>query len=349
MPLDSSPPRNRARFGARFWVFVAGLAGLGGLAWAGCYNPSLGEKLVCNKMYEPGSGDCPDGFHCGLDNLCHRGAGGAIGGTGGIAGAGGVAGNAGGTGGHVGGSSGSTAGSSGSGGSGGSPVDAGVDAPQSCINTPISMCTADLSGGKLCDPVCQVGCGCRQKCSTNTAGTLTCNEPLSMRPKALGEGCNPASVGTAAQTDDCMPGLVCVQDACSNHCFRFCKSDADCPLSTCSRVIGGGVKVCEVQRTTCNPVKNNGMPSGCPAAAQACFIIPDGSDATLCDCPGDSPANAQCTLSRDCFPGLVCVDIGGTGSGICRPACGLATGATDCPGTTCTKIKGSTKFGYCSN
>ena len=146
-----------------------------------------------------------------------------------------------------------------------------------------------------------------------------------------------------------MPGLVCLQDACSNHCFRFCKTDADCPSSTCTRNAGGGIKVCDVQSVTCNPVKNNGMPSGCPADAQACFVVPNGTDTTLCDCPGAGPANSQCTFSRDCFPGLVCVDVGGTGSAICRPACSLAAGATDCPGTTCTAIKGSKKFGFCSN
>ncbi|HVU52814.1 MAG TPA: hypothetical protein VHL80_19165 [Polyangia bacterium] len=334
MPLVSS-----SRAHARAGVFASALAAV--LA-ARCYNPVISEKLQCNKTYQAGAGDCPDGYHCGDDGHCHKGPTGAGGGAGGRAGSGGAAG--GGAGGHTDGGAGMTAGAS---GSGGSPVDSGTDMPVAC-NTPLSGCTADTTG-ETCDPVCQAGCACHEKCSVNTAGTLTCNEPLALRAKGLGEGCNYASLGTAAQTDDCMPGLVCLQDACASRCYRFCKTDADCPLSTCSRNAGGGVKVCDVQSTTCNPVKNNGMPTGCPAEAQGCFLLPNGTDTTLCDCPGASPPNTLCGNSRDCFPGLVCVDVGGTGSAICRPACGLATSAMDCPGSTCTAIKGSKKYGYCSN
>jgi hypothetical protein len=175
---------------------------------------------------------------------------------------------------------------------------------------------------------------------------LTCNVPLALRAKALGEGCNPSSVGLAAQTDDCMPGLVCLQDACGPRCYHFCKSDADCPLSTCTRDTGG-VKVCDVQQSACNPVR--GMATGCPADAQACFVLPNGLDQTLCDCPGAGPLNSVCTFSRDCFPGLVCVDTGGTGTATCRPTCSLAPTASDCGAGTCNPIKGSKKYGYCSN
>jgi hypothetical protein len=339
MPLVSFNSRARA---------LALVATLSGVLVAGCYNPVISEKLQCNKGYAAGMGDCPDGYHCGLDNLCHKAAnasGTAGNGSGGHGGNTGAAGAAVGMGGH-GGVAGMTTGTA---GSGGSPPDAGTDEPVMCINTPVSGCTPDTAG-KKCDPVCQVGCACREKCSANTAGTLTCNVPLSgLRPKGLGEGCNPASLGSAAQTDDCMPGLVCLQDSCSARCYHFCKTDADCPNSTCTRTAGGSVKVCDVQFVTCNPVKNNGMPSGCAADAQACFVVPNGTDNTLCDCPGAGMANSNCTFSRDCFPGLVCVDVGGTGTPTCRPACGLATGATDCPGTTCTAIKGSKKYGFCSN
>jgi hypothetical protein len=228
--------------------------------------------------------------------------------------------------------------------------DGSVDKAPVCINTPVSGCTPDTTNRK-CDPVCQVGCGCTEKCSSNTAGTLTCNAPLpALRPKMLGEGCNPSSPGSAAQTDDCAPGLVCLQDACSQRCYHFCKTDADCPLSTCTRDAGGGVKVCDVQAATCNPIKNNGMPSGCPGDAQRCFLVSNSPvlDRTVCDCPGAGPPNSQCTFSRDCFPGLVCVDVGGTGNAICRPVCSLAAGANDCVATTCTPYKQSKKFGFCN-
>jgi hypothetical protein len=320
------------------------VAALAGLVVAGCYAPKIGDKLKCNGMYEQGMGDCPDGYHCESDGYCHPGA--YVPGSAGAGGHAGAAVGGGGAGGHTSGGAGATAGGS---GSGGSPVDAGPDVPPVCINTPIPSCTADTAG-KKCDPVCQVGCGCTQKCSVNSAAALTCNPPLaSLRPKGLGEGCNPASVGMDAQTDDCQPGLVCMMDACGSRCYRFCRSDADCPLSTCSRNAGGGFKVCDVQSMTCNPVRNNGMPTNCPGAAQGCFIVPNGTDTTLCDCPGAGKTGTQCSFSRDCFPGLVCVDVGGTGTGTCKPACSLAPGATDCGAGTCTAIKNSVKFGYCPN
>lgn len=218
------------------------------------------------------------------------------------------------------------------------------DAALQCA-MPVPGCVVD--GSKRCDPVCQSGCGCQAKCSSNTTGALTCNAPLPLRPKMLGEGCSIASLGSASQTDDCAPGLVCLQDACGERCYAFCRSDADCPGSTCTRDAGGGVKVCDVQATACNPIKND-MPTGCPTAAQACFLL-SSTDRTACDCPGAGPANSMCSVSRDCFPGLACVDPDGMGNAICRPVCSLAAGANDCAaGMTCTPIGGSQKYGYCN-
>jgi hypothetical protein len=207
-------------------------------------------------------------------------------------------------------------------------------------------CTS--AAGK-CDPVCQSGCGCHEKCSANTAGTLTCNVPLDSRPRAIGEVCDIASSGLAAQTDNCAPGLVCFGDACGARCYRFCKTDNDCPMSTCTRDAGGGVKICDVQATACNPI-NNKMPTGCPGDAQGCYLSSTVTDRTVCDCPFKAqPINGTCVLSRDCLPGLACVDVNGSGSGgLCRPVCGLVAGANDpCPGS-CMALKGSKKYGYCN-
>jgi hypothetical protein len=301
------------------------------LGTAGCYNPTIAEGFKCNMSYEPGAGDCPDGFHCGPAGLCLRGPAvdAAV---------------------DQGGSKPETR------------VDGPVDLPSEPVaqtdtppdmttmmcNMPVQGCTADTT--KKCDPVCQTGCGCHEKCSANTMGTLTCNVPLNLRPKQLGEGCNPSSLGTAAQTDDCAPGLVCVNDACNARCYKFCKTDLDCPMSTCTRDAGGGVKICDVQAVTCNPVKMNGGTAGCMGQTQGCYLSPVVKDRTFCDCPmGAGNTNSACMFSRDCFPGLVCVDALGTGSSTCLPVCSVPNGSADCLGGTCNPLNKSTKYGYCSN
>jgi hypothetical protein len=294
---------------------------------AGCYNPTIGDRLRCNPNYEPNAGQCPDGYHCGGD-FCVKGA---------ISADGGVD----------------------LGADKGAPhpdapvemtpdvaLDVPPETPQMCI-MPVAGCVADTSKG--CDPVCQKGCPvCTEKCSVTAMGVPTCNAPLQTRPRALGEACNISALNSSAQTDDCAPGLVCLNDACNARCYKFCKSDNDCPMSTCSRDAGGGVKVCDVQAVTCNPIKN-GMPTGCPADTQGCYLSTTVTDRTVCDCPFQAGGtNSSCTLSRDCFPGLVCVDVLGTGSSVCRPVCSLAVGASDCVGTTCMALKGSKKYGFCN-
>jgi len=227
-----------------------------------------------------------------------------------------------------------------------SPADANDDQSVAACVMPVAGCTSDTA--QTCDPVCQTGCtACHEKCSANRGGMLTCNAPLNSRPRGLGEDCKVAFVG-AAQTDDCMPGLVCLDDACGSRCYHFCKTDADCFISTCTRLATGSIKVCDVQPVACNPIKN-GMPDGCPAGVQACYLSETMTDRTVCDCPFQAGGpNASCSLSRDCFPGLVCVHVTGTGNSICRPVCDLAAGANDCPGGTCTAFNGSKKFGSCN-
>jgi hypothetical protein len=304
-------------------AFVVALAAF---AVAGCYNPSIKSGgFKCNTEYMP-QNSCPEGFQCSAGRCVKAGT----------------------------------------------KVDAGVDqsseskpevspdvAPdlqptetgtdtgpgdmQIACNMPVMGCTADP--GK-CDPVCQTGCGCHEKCSANALGTLTCNVPLATRARGLGESCDISSLKAASQTDNCAPGLVCFTDSCGARCYQFCKTDADCPMSTCTRDAGGGVKICDVQATTCNPVKNNGQPTGCPAVVQGCYLSATLGDRTVCDCEFMAGGtNASCTIPRDCFPGLTCV--GPVGSSVCRPACTL--GSTDCgPLSTCTMLNGGKKFGFCN-
>jgi hypothetical protein len=323
-------PAPSLRDQARGRTLLAALAAVAIAVAAGCYDPTIAEKFKCNTAYEPGSGDCPDGFHCS-GGLCLRGSGG---------------------------------------GGGGGGSDSGVlpdvkpdmhpdamdatsePAPEAPVCTPpmpIMGCTPDTS--KKCDPVCQSGCtGCNQKCSAvtgTTTATYTCNTPLMLRPKMLGEGCNISSLGLPAQTDDCAPGLVCRQDNCATHCAKFCKTDADCPNSTCTIDVGGGVKVCDVPTVSCNPVKINNTTAGCSGANQGCYLSMTGTDRTVCDCPvGAGSVNSACTFTLDCFPGLVCVNVGGFST--CHQVCSLAAGANDCIGSSCGAYMGSKKFGYCN-
>jgi hypothetical protein len=326
--LASYPGRARARGPA---ALAAGAVLLVGLFVGGCYNPTIKGTFKCNPEYKAGQGDCPEGYHCSA-GLCVKGDAGidlvpetkpeAHPET--------------------------------------SPLEVAPEVPPvdtmpdtGACYSPVAGCTGD--SGKKCDPVCQTGCGCHEKCSANGMGTLTCNMPLASRPRALGESCDISSLNAAAQTDNCAPGLVCLNDACGTRCYHFCKTDADCPMSSCTRDTGTvpeppgpptGIKVCDVQLTTCNPI-NNGQPSGCGADVQGCYLLTTGTDRTVCDCPFQAGGtNSSCSISRDCFPGLVCVDVNGTGNALCRPVCGV--GANNCMGGMCTPLKGSTKFGYCN-
>jgi hypothetical protein len=226
-------------------------------------------------------------------------------------------------------------------------VDASADGPPidtapMCI-TPVEGCTPDTT--KMCDPACQTGCGCQQKCSVNTKGTLTCNAPAAGRPRGLLEACEPLFPGALNQTDICAPGLVCLADGCGARCYQFCKADKDCPSSVCSKDAGGGQKVCDVPNATCDPVKAGGA-DGCGSSMDTlvCYVSSTVKDRTFCDCPFEAgAANSPCTLSRDCFAGLACV------ASQCRQVCNLTKGSTDCaPGQTCYKLNGSDKYGYCN-
>ena len=312
----------------------------------GCYNPSVADGgYKCSV----GSNLCPDGFMC-IAGFCRKPDAGAdhpssTGGAGGAGGGGGVGGGAGGTGGVAG-------ASGGAGGTGGAVVDGGVDTgtDAGCLFTPVAGCTP-AAGSRLCDPVCQTGgCSCNDKCSANTLGALTCNAPLGLARRTTGQSCDIQNAGEARQTDNCLPGDVCVMDSCGgNRCYAFCHGDQDCPSSTCSRDSGGGVKICDVPFVTCNPA---GQTSGCPTAAQSCYLSDTVADKTLCDCTfNGTGANGSCTTTRDCLGGLVCVDTTGTGlNSRCLRVCTLAgNGGTGCNnGLTCHPFNGSKTYGYCS-
>jgi len=283
------------------------------LAWIGCYRPTVVDGgFVCN----PGAKPCPDGFLCDPDSLTCRKAG--------------------------------------SQDAAAAPDAAAPDAAAddaagdvACF-APLASCTPATS----CDPLCQTGCGCHEKCSANTAGALTCNPPRGSALKAVGASCLVSASGTPAQSDDCQPGLVCVADGCGGgRCYRFCRTNADCPGSACSRDAGGGVEICDVPFAVCDPI-GGGARAGCPSTggiAEGCYLAGAGApDQTLCDCPfGGQRENDTCATSRDCLPGLVCVDSAGTSDLRCQPACVLQGNGGCSNGRTCVAIGAAATYGYC--
>jgi hypothetical protein len=307
-------------------LVVAAAAVLGA---AGCYKPTIKGAFKCNTEYNPPD-DCPEGYHCGA-GLCVKGS---------------------------------------------MPtIDSGIDkpvdvkppmdvpttadvppppvdtGPEVCISNPVMGCSVDTT--KRCDPYCQTGCGCQEKCSINTMGEPTCNVPYKGRVRDTLEGCNKASEGTSAQTDDCAPGSFCMLDGCGPRCYKVCRKDDDCPTSACTVNAGGGLKACDVPYVACNPVKNNGMSDQCGTDIDTlgCFLSPTVINRTYCDCSVSmGRVNTICTVSRDCFVGLVCA---GPAPTTCRQACDYdplnpVKGAMECVGGTCMSLNGSKKFGYCN-
>jgi hypothetical protein len=237
---------------------------------------------------------------------------------------------------------GGTVGTGGKGGTAGRTVDGGAGQGGGggkvtiCLD-PVPNCTTPADAGGLCDPVCNKGCGaCDQKCSVNSAGSLTCN-PLSSPDNTVGilANCFPSMSGNdpATQSDNCQPGTACVNhNACASRCYKFCRKSTDCPTgASCSIDAGSGKSFCDVPLTQCDPVNGAAMSlghSGCPNAIQSCYLLedsPNNSGNTVCDCYNNGTIHAagqDCVHSRDCYGGLVCADLTGHGKK-CLKVCRL--------------------------
>lgn len=311
------------------------------LASAGCFRPK----------YLPGGYSCSDGgAHVCPDNqICDPSTNLCVGSIGGAGGSG----------------KGGAGGKSGTGGR-----DAGVDMP---VDRPCTGAIANCqpSDAGMCDPVCNTGCDCFDKCSVNAAGTRTCNAPTPGAVGIFGQ-CSQTNTGLT-QTDNCAPGEFCLTNGeCGSRCYKFCRTSSDCPNgASCSRDAGGGNLFCDAPPVNCNPVKNAASSltySGCvaPPNTLGCYLSSN-SGRTICDCEfaagrfGDS-----CTHSRDCLAGLVCYDpTGGTRSGgpTCYPVCRLPldggvdptnpdAGETGCnggPGNCLPFLSGGSVYGFCND
>src|SRR5687767_2954262 len=80
---------------------------------------------------------------------------------------------------------------------------------------------------------------------------------------------------------------------------------------------------------SCVPLRG-GENTGCGAGTMACYLSSADPTHTICDCPFNAlPANSPCARSRDCIPGLACVDRG-DGAPICLQVCRLNNQGLDC-------------------
>jgi hypothetical protein len=179
--------------------------------------------------------------------------------------------------------------------------------------------------------------------------------PPAQNPVAVGGACSP-------DFDDCTAGAVCLGEAapaCGNHCYRFCRTSADCPggaLCDLDVVVNNKTvaKACSSAPEKCDPTGEARCTSaGRPSPLFGCYVLSaQDPDSATCDCAGVKAAAAACMFEHECKPGLECIRVG-TAGGTCRQVCHLGA-AGSCPmGMTCAPLgtagAPSTVFGYCAS
>ncbi len=287
---------------------VVVLSWLGALTFAGCYNPTLDSgALGCAE-----GNVCPDGFTCVGTVCCKEGT---TCGSSGKGGAGGMG---------------------GSGGEGGMIMslipDGGVPPVTACAG-PVS-CSGKIDSPGKCDPVCQTGCACNQKCVNQPSGPRCLDVSPQQKPLAVYEEC-------VQQGDLCRPGSTCLEEtasACKSHCYRYCRTDADCggpDVARCSNEVvfqnKASYVACSAPVQKCSPFGLNADCKGAIAGKQrpfpafGCLILSSRQpDVTVCDCAGSKRETEECTSERECGPGLECVSVTGVDSKArCRPLCAI--------------------------
>jgi hypothetical protein len=300
--------------------------GLGCLLLATCYNPQIvNGGLKCTANFE-----CPSGFKCNQpDGLCYQeGMIPPIGGTGG----------------------------SGTGGGGGDTGGSGnvCTAPMGQYG-PFTGCTA-APRDKGCDPVCQSGCACNERCKLEGGNTNCRAEGPTFLQQY--DACEP-------KDDRCRPGTICLQEsqdhaACGSHCYRHCRTDGDCPNAKCTIEVQFGNsattnKVCSPPMDACSPFGQGMCSSGSmrPYPTFGCYVMSSTyPDIPICDCAGTTGIGMACTYEHECVPGAECVLLGSVRQ--CRRVCKVGLPVTvgvlmgGCPPmATCTAFPGGSTFGYC--
>lgn len=215
--------------------------------------------------------------------------------------------------------------------------DAGSDVPVkppvcNSVTPDASTCSRDLTAtGQACSPACESGCSCgwcavvhgTPMCVTGTPGS-----------KQAGAVCDPSSA------TQCAPGLFCRAECGTGHCYKYCESNSDCPVSGSTCTLNGvdavgATKLCSVPQPQCDAIKNTGCLDGF-----TCFFT---GTATTCDCPGTEGEGGSCRYADDCMPGYSCVNRGqGDAGATCVKVC--QSGASCSSSQTCIMVG---NYGYC--
>jgi hypothetical protein len=235
------------------------------------------------------------------------------------------------------------------------PGDAAGDTGGTCMRQEL-LCSASPGPSGACDPVCQSGCACGEKCVNPGAGNIC--TATTMPVQLLYDSCDPGA-------DRCRPGAVCLpefQPRCGAHCYRFCRADSDCePNARCTGEAqddAGNLlyKVCSAEIAPCNPT---GPAPTCGPGARAdrrapafgCYILSHmHPDETVCECAGVLPEGSPCEREYQCVPGNECLKVGTDTR--CRRLCtiegGVLASVACAPGEKCMPFPNARKFGYCS-
>lgn len=157
----------------------------------------------------------------------------------------------------------------------------------------------------------------------------------------LDQPCDPINAGTAARSDNCAGGLVCVDGNTGATCMRRCSSNAECGDAACEPRSPDTSQatvalVCGPPTATCDPVAYTGCPAG-----RTCYLS---GARTVCETSSGDGQQTSCIYSRDCLPGYACA-AAGPGAGRCLAVC-LSSSPT-CPGiSNCHSAQGYV-YGYC--
>jgi len=306
-----------------------------------CYQPSITNGgLLCSKTAPA----CPKGYVCSTSGHCYKA------GTTPTGGGGGQAPGTGGAGGTDGGVDRLDA------GSGGSMVDAAADGggkDAEVCNQPVANCTPSVPSG--CDPVCQTGCGCKEKCSRGVDGVAVCQPSGGFQP--VGDSCSISNEGLPNQFDNCVPGAMCLTDGSKESCFAFCNASKDCATygGLCvnrylsASVTSAFVSVCDPPLKTCDP-----FASASASNCANCYITESsasGVSQTVCE-PWSGPrvsTTDTCQSSADCTGKRVCpTQVISTAARFhkCSNICDLSGNHSCNPPETCMLI--GNRYGYCS-